>query len=115
MADTETLNLGAYRFLAQAKTKVEQQAGDLRCRSERYTTRASAEAGVTAVKANAGNDARYEKREAKNGQVYFVLKAVNHEIVGISEMYTSAAALATGIAAVKVNAAAAGEDEPLID
>ena len=76
--------------------------------SERYTTRASAEAGVAAVKVNADVDARYEKREAQNGQLYFVLKAANHEIVGISEMYTSSAALATGIAAVKVNAPAAG-------
>lgn len=33
----------------------------------------------------------------KNGQQYFVLKAANHEIVGVSETYTSSAALRAGI------------------
>jgi hypothetical protein len=75
--------------------------------SERYTTRAGAEAGVAAVKVNAANDARYEKREAKDGQIYFVLKGGNGEIVGVSGMYTSASACAAGIASVKVNALAA--------
>jgi uncharacterized protein YegP (UPF0339 family) len=76
--------------------------------SERYTTRASAEAGVAAVKVNAVVDARYEKREAKDGQLYFVLKAANNEIVGVSETYTSSSSCAGGIAAAKVNAPAAG-------
>ena len=37
-----------------------------------------------------------------------VLKAVNNEIICVSEMYTSSGACAAGIASVKVNAAAAG-------
>jgi uncharacterized protein YegP (UPF0339 family) len=75
--------------------------------SERYTTRASAEGGVAAVKANAGDDARYERRIAKDEQLYFVLKAGNGEIVGVSETYTSGAAREQGIRAVQVNAGVA--------
>jgi uncharacterized protein YegP (UPF0339 family) len=39
--------------------------------SERYTTRSSAEGGIEAVKANAQIDARYERKVARNGQLYF--------------------------------------------
>jgi uncharacterized protein YegP (UPF0339 family) len=76
--------------------------------SEGYTTRASAERGIEAVKANAAIDARYERREARDGQLYFVLQAGNGEIVGISETYTSAAAREGGIATVKACAPVAG-------
>lgn len=76
--------------------------------SERYTTRVSAESGIAAVKVNAAIDARYERRVAQNGQLYFVLKAGNGEIVGVSETYTSSAAREQGVAAVKACALAAG-------
>jgi uncharacterized protein YegP (UPF0339 family) len=75
---------------------------------EGYTTRANAARGVEAVKANAHVEARYEPREARDGQLYFVLKAGNGEIVGVSETYTSGAAREGGIEAVKANAAVAG-------
>jgi uncharacterized protein YegP (UPF0339 family) len=74
---------------------------------EGYTTRASAEGGIQAVKANATIEARYERRESRDGQLYFVLKAGNGEIVGVSEMYTSPAREG-GISAVKANAPVAG-------
>ena len=51
--------------------------------SERYTTKASAETGIAAVKKNAPDDGRYERRQAADGQHHFVLKAGNHEIVGV--------------------------------
>ena len=76
--------------------------------SERYTTRAAAADGINAVKANAGNSDRYELKIARDAQLYFVLKAANHEVIGVSEMYTSGAAREGGIAAVKANASAAG-------
>jgi uncharacterized protein YegP (UPF0339 family) len=40
----------------------------------------------------------------RDGQLYFVLKAANGEIIGTSETYTSAGARLGGIEAVKVNA-----------
>jgi uncharacterized protein YegP (UPF0339 family) len=41
---------------------------------------------------------------AASSEPYFVLKAANGQIIGTSEMYSSAAALETGIASVKANA-----------
>lgn len=76
--------------------------------SERYKSHASAESGIAAVKANASIDTRYQRLEARDGTLYFVLKAANGETVGTSETYTSSAARETGIASVKANAPAAG-------
>ena len=72
--------------------------------SERYTTKASAEGGITAVKANAPNDDRYEKKVSSAKQPYFVLKGANGEVIGTSEMYSSEVARDNGITSVKTNA-----------
>ncbi|MEY4578266.1 MAG: hypothetical protein RL701_2969 [Pseudomonadota bacterium] len=72
--------------------------------SERYTSRASAETGVESVKINALVDGRHERRTARDGRAYFVLKAANGEIIGTSETYSSKAAMETGTEAVKNNA-----------
>ncbi|RYE51246.1 MAG: DUF1508 domain-containing protein [Hyphomicrobiales bacterium] len=66
---------------------------------ERYTSKQSAQGGIDAVRANAGDDARYERKTA--GKAHFVLKGANGEPLGHSEEYSSAAAMETGIAAVK--------------
>ncbi|MBK7105548.1 MAG: YegP family protein [Ignavibacteriae bacterium] len=71
--------------------------------SERYTTKASAQNGIKAVQNNCTNDARYERRKSSRNEPYFVLKAVNNEILGRSEMYSSVTAMENGIASVKVN------------
>jgi uncharacterized protein YegP (UPF0339 family) len=76
--------------------------------SERYTGHSGAVRGIAAVKENAGLEARYERREARDGTLYFVLKAGNGEIVGTSEMYSGSSAREKGIESVKVNAPAAG-------
>ena len=78
--------------------------GEIVLASERYTTRANAENGIASVRANAPNDDRYDRRTAKNDQPYFVLIAPNGQVIGTSEMYSSKAAMETGIAAVKKNA-----------
>ncbi|WP_283190124.1 YegP family protein [Pseudomonas sp. PMCC200344] len=71
--------------------------------SELYTTRAAAEKGIVSIQSNSPKDERYEKKTTKDGHPYFNLKAGNHEIIGSSEAYTSAAALEKGIASVKTN------------
>ena len=78
--------------------------GQIILSSEMYKTKASAENGIASVKKNAPDDARYERKEAKNGQPMFNLKAANHEIIGTSESYTTVAARENGIASVKENA-----------
>lgn len=71
--------------------------------SEAYESREAALAGIGSVQKNSGDDARYERKVAKNGQPYFVLKAANGQVVGRSELYTTAAAMEKGIASVKEN------------
>jgi uncharacterized protein YegP (UPF0339 family) len=70
---------------------------------DEYTFNLTARA-VASVKENAPLDARYEKRDARDGTFYFVLKAGNGEIVGTSETYSSKSARDGGIESVKVNA-----------
>jgi len=77
--------------------------GEVILTSERYTTKASAENGIESVKTNAPNDEQYDRRTSTANQPYFVLKAANHEIIGKSEMYSSASAMENGIASVKAN------------
>ncbi len=69
--------------------------------SEMYKAKASAQNGIASVKSNAANDARYERKTAKNGKPYFVLKAANNEVIGTSEQYNSTEAMENGIKAVK--------------
>lgn len=79
--------------------------------SELYIAKAGATNGIESVKKNAGNDANYERRTSIKNEPYFVLKAANKEIIGTSEMYSSAAARENGIASVKTNAPSATVDD----
>ena len=87
-----------YRFRLKAKN------GEIILASEGYTTKASANKGIASVKANASFDSCYERKDAKNGQPMFNLKAANHEVIGTSERYSSNAARDGGIFSVKANA-----------
>ena len=78
--------------------------------SERYTSKASAEGGIEAVRVNARSDERFERRVARDGLHYFVLKAVNGEVVGVGETYSSKARMEDGILAVRANAPIASVD-----
>lgn len=71
--------------------------------SEGYKAMAGAENGIASVQKNSANISNYDRREAKDGQFYFVLKAGNGEIIGTSEMYTTPAAMENGIDSVKLN------------
>ncbi len=71
--------------------------------SETYKNRAGAENGIASIGKNCENDARYERKTATNGKEYFVLKAGNHQVIGMSQMYASAAARESGIESVKAN------------
>ena len=67
--------------------------GEIILASEGYVSKQGAENGVASVEANAVDLAQFEIREADSDddqRHYFVLKAKNHEIIGVSEMYASA-------------------------
>ncbi len=72
--------------------------------SELYRDKASARSGIESVKKNAGNDANFERKASSKDEPYFVLKATNGQVIGKSEMYSSASAMENGIASVKTNA-----------
>ena len=79
--------------------------------SETYESRSGALGGIESVRNNAPVDARYERVVAKDGSPYFTLKAVNGQVIGTSEMYSSAAARDKGIESVKTNAPGAGVED----
>lgn len=78
--------------------------GQIILTSEGYTSKASCNNGIESVKKNSRDDARFDRLESKNGKFYFNLKAANGQIIGVSEMYESAAGRDNGIESVKKNA-----------
>ncbi len=89
--------------------------GEVILSSEVYESKGAAENGIASVKTNAALDARYERKTSVNQAPYFVLKAANQQIIGRSEMYSSASACEHGIASVKMNAAQATRDDLTAD
>jgi uncharacterized protein YegP (UPF0339 family) len=84
--------------------------GQIILTSELYESKKAAENGIASVKKNAGSDARYDRKESRRGQPYFVLKAGNSRAIGKSEMYASKSGMENGIASVKKNASSRIED-----
>lgn len=72
--------------------------------SENYSTKAACDNGIESVRKNAPEDARYDRKTAKDGSPYFNLKASNGQVIGKSEMYSSVSAMENGINSVKENA-----------
>ncbi len=91
-------NAGEYRFRLKASN------GEIILISESYKTKQSANKGIRSVKINANNDQRYERKQARNSQFMFNLRAVNHQVIGTSEMYVSSIGRDNGIESVKANA-----------
>ena len=88
---------GQFRFVLKAGN------GEIILTSELYKTRASAENGIASVQTHSPHDERYEKKIASNGKEHFNLKAANHQVIGSSQLYASAASRDAGIASVKTN------------
>jgi uncharacterized protein len=76
--------------------------------SEGYKSKQGCENGIESVKKNSQIDDHFERKEAKDGQHYFVLKAGNSEPIGKSEMYKAKAGMENGISSVRENAPLAG-------
>lgn len=93
---------GQFRFRLRADNN------EIILTSEGYTTKANAKNGVAAVRAEAPNDARYERKQSVAGFT-FNLRSVNGQVIGTSEVYSSAQAREVGIESVKRNAPLAVE------
>lgn len=89
---------GKHRFNLKASN------GQIILISESYETKSSCNNGIESVRKNSQDDARYERKTAKNGSPYFNLKSTNGQVIANSEMYSTAAAMENGVASVKKNA-----------
>lgn len=72
--------------------------------SQVYEQKQSALAGIASVQENGPVAKNFEHKVSTAGEPYFVLKAQNGEVIGKSQMYSSAAAAQTGMASVQTNA-----------
>ncbi len=79
--------------------------------SEMYEAKASALNGIESVKTNSVDDSRFARLSGKDGSPYFSLKAGNGQVIGSSQMYSSASARDNGIASCKTNAPGAATDD----
>lgn len=95
----------SYRFTLRAGN------GQVVLTSESYASKSAAESGAKSVAKNCGNDKCYERKVAKDGRAYFVLKSTNGEVIGQSQMYKSNAAMEKGIRSVKANGGSVVSDQ----
>ena len=72
--------------------------------SQMYESKDSAENGIESVRKNSADDARFERKVAKNGEPFFSLTATNGQNIGKSETYSSESAMENGVQSVKTNA-----------
>lgn len=93
---------GQYSFVLKADN------GATILSSESYTTKLSVLNGIESVRVNGKIESRFEIRKASNGSYYFALKAANHQIIGISEFYTTRDAVQAAVESVRNIAAGAG-------
>ena len=103
--EVKTDNSGEFRFNLKAAN------GQVILSSEGYTTKAACENGIESVKKNSQDDARFERKTAKNGKHYFNLKAGNGQVIGSSQMYADESGMENGIESVKKNAPGAPVEE----
>jgi len=96
--EVKTGKTGKVRFNLKASN------GQIILTSEAYDARPAAVKGIESVRKNSQNDARFERKTAKDGSPYFVLKAANGEPIGKSEMYKSKSSMENGIKSVAKNA-----------
>lgn len=77
--------------------------GQIILASQGYVNKQNAILGIKSVQIHCKYDIYYDRKNAQNGQYYFVLKSANHQVIGVSEMYVSAYNRDCGIESVKVN------------
>ena len=69
--------------------------------SQLYEKRISATNGIKSIKNHCKDDKCFERKVAKNGKPYFVLKAKNGQTIGKSQQYASRSTMAKGIRAIR--------------
>jgi uncharacterized protein YegP (UPF0339 family) len=72
--------------------------------SRMFDSIAAARDAIALVRKHASSTARFERKIGKDKSPYFVLTAEDGQVLGRSEMYSSAAAMEIGIKSVMTNA-----------
>jgi uncharacterized protein len=72
--------------------------------SQGYKTRNGCTNGIESVKKNSSNKKSLERKDARDGHHYFILKAANNKIIGKSQMYKTKESMENGIESIKANA-----------
>jgi uncharacterized protein YegP (UPF0339 family) len=85
--------------------------GEIILSSQMYTTKEHAEKGIASCKSHSAKDSNYVRKQSKKGQPFFELTSTNHEIIGMSEMYSSVEAREKGVRSVQRN----GPDARVVD
>lgn len=88
---------GKFRFNLKASN------GQIILSSEAYESKSGCQSGIESVRTNTQMDSRFERKNSRNGEPYFVLKTSNGQVIGPSEMYSGDSAMENGIASVKKN------------
>ena len=73
--------------------------GEIVMQSQSYASKSGATAGVSSVTVNGAIAGRYSVLPAADGRFYFVLRAVNGQIIGRGEMYQTRSGAEQGVAA----------------
>jgi uncharacterized protein YegP (UPF0339 family) len=71
--------------------------------SQMYKDKSGAKNGIASVQENANINDLFERKESSGDKDFFVLKAKNHQVIGKSQFYSSAAAMNNGIESVMKN------------
>ncbi len=79
--------------------------GEVILTSQKYKSKASAKKGIASVAKNCGTDSCFERKVARNKKPFFVLKAMNGQVIGKSELYESTRSRDNGIKSVAKNGA----------
>ena len=85
---------GQYHFNMFAKN------GQVVVSSESYTTEAAAYNGAFAVEAAASDATAFAVKTAADGRFYFTITALNGQVVGMSQMYTTKASAQAAVTSV---------------
>ena len=84
--------------------------GETILQSEGYKSSRSCANGIESVRKNAQDENRFECRKARDGRSFFVLKAMNGQEIGRSQMYKSDSGCRNGMKSVARNA----KDAPVV-
>ncbi|HEY5674532.1 MAG TPA: YegP family protein [Malonomonas sp.] len=78
--------------------------GEVILTSQMYKAKSGALNGAESVRTNSGDDSLYERKVSSSDKPFFTIKAKNHQTIGKSGFYSSAAAMEKGIESVKKSA-----------